>query len=75
LIIYKGSTYKVLVERETGESTYKPLDLIGSDDPVACAEYTIKHSLLETPGWKRFKQYAKNLKKMHRMNNQAKLRS
>ena len=36
---YKGSTYNVLVEWETGETTYEPLDLIGSDDPVTCAEY------------------------------------
>jgi hypothetical protein len=72
---YKGSTYNVLVEWETGESTYEPLDLIGSDDPVTCAEYAIKNDLLETPGWKRFKRYAKNQKKMNRMINQAKLAS
>jgi hypothetical protein len=31
---YKGSTYNVLVEWETREATYKPLDLIASDDPI-----------------------------------------
>jgi hypothetical protein len=34
---YKGSRYNVLVERETGETTYDPLDFIASDDPVTCA--------------------------------------
>jgi hypothetical protein len=36
---YKGSTYNVLVEWETEEATYKPLDLIANDDPVTCFEY------------------------------------
>jgi hypothetical protein len=31
---YKGSTYNVLVEWETGETTYEPLDMIASDDLV-----------------------------------------
>jgi hypothetical protein len=30
---YKGSTSNMLVTWETGESTYKPLDLIASADP------------------------------------------
>jgi hypothetical protein len=34
---YIGSTYNVLVEWETGESTYEPLDFIASDDPIPCA--------------------------------------
>jgi hypothetical protein len=48
------------------------LDLIGKDDPVTCAEYAKKHNLLETAGWKRFRPYAKNQKKLERMSNQAK---
>jgi len=72
---YKGSTYNVLVEWESGESTYEPLDLIAADDPVTCAEYATKHDLLDTPGWKRFKSYGKNAKKLERMINQAKLHS
>jgi hypothetical protein len=63
------------VEWETGETTYEPLDLIASDDPVTCAEYAMKHGLLDTDGWKRFRRYAKNQKKMQRMINQAKLQS
>jgi len=72
---YKGSTYNVLVEWETGETTYEPLDLIASDDPVTCAEYARTHDLLDTPGWKRFRRLAKNKKKIKRMINQAKLKS
>ena len=51
---YKGSQYNVLVEWETGETTYEPLDLIASDDPVTCAQYAKQHGLLDTEGWKRF---------------------
>ena len=31
---YKGSRYNVLVNWETGERTYEPLNLIAADDPV-----------------------------------------
>jgi hypothetical protein len=70
---YKGSTFNVLVKCETGETTYKPLDLIASDDPVTCAEYSKRHSLLEIPVWKRFRRYSKKEKEMHRIVNQAKI--
>ncbi|MFA9289535.1 MAG: reverse transcriptase domain-containing protein [Weeksellaceae bacterium] len=63
------------MEWETGETTYEPLDLIASDDPVTCAAYAIKHGLLDTPGWKHFNRFAKTEKKVQRMINQAKLRS
>ena len=36
---YNGSKFNVLVEWETGESTYEPLDVIAADDPVTCAIY------------------------------------
>ena len=72
---YKGSTYNVLVEWETGETTYEPLDLIAKDDPVTCAEYAQRNGLLDIPGWKRFKRLAKNEKKITRLVNQAKLKS
>jgi hypothetical protein len=68
---YKGLLFNVLVEWETGETTYDSLDLIASDDPVTCAVYAVKHGLLDTPGLKRFKRYAKNQKKIDRMINQA----
>ena len=72
---YKGSSYNVLVEWESGEVTYEPLDLIAKDDPVTCAEYAKRNDLLNTPGWKRFKSIGKNDKKLERMVNQAKLQN
>jgi hypothetical protein len=65
----------VLVEWESGEITYKPLDMIGKDDPVTCAEYAHRMNLLITSGWKRFRHIYKNPKKVERMVNQPKLRS
>jgi hypothetical protein len=64
----------VLVEWETGETTYDPLDLIASDDPVTCVEYAKKHNLLDIPGWKRFRRYSTNDKKVHCLVNQAKMK-
>jgi hypothetical protein len=72
---YKGSMNNVLVEWETGETTYVPLDLIANNDPVTCAQYAKNNCFLDTPGWKRFKRYAKNQTKVERMINQTKLRS
>jgi hypothetical protein len=59
---YKGSTYNMLIAWETRESTYEPLNLIASDDPITCAEYALKHNLLDEPGWKRFRHYTRNKK-------------
>ena len=72
---YKGCRYNVLVNWESGESTYEPLNIIAADDPVTCAIYAKKHNLLEQEGWKRFKRLAKRQKKLIRLVNQAKLRS
>jgi hypothetical protein len=47
---YKRSTFNVLVEWESGEITYEPLDMIGKDNPVTCAEYAQRMNLLNTPG-------------------------
>jgi len=71
---YKGSTYNVQVEWETGEISYVPLNLIGTDDPVTCAAYAKKKGLLNTPGWKKFKRYAKTEKRLIRAMKQNKLR-
>jgi hypothetical protein len=54
---YKGSKYNVLVEWETGETTYEPLSIIAEDDPITCAKYAKDNDLLDTPGWKQFKKY------------------
>ena len=72
---YKGSTYNVMVEHETGETYTEPLSVVAADDPVTCAIYAKGNNLLDVPGWKRFKGLAKREKKLFRMVNQAKLRS
>ena len=72
---YKGSRWNVMLEWETGEVTYEPLNLIAKDDPVTCAIYARDHGLLDQDGWKRFKRLARRDKKLLRMANQAKIRS
>jgi hypothetical protein len=72
---YKESTYNVIVKWETGETTHESLDMIASDDPVSCAEYAIKHDLLTTTGWKRFRSYSSNQSWLKRIINQAKAQS
>ena len=72
---YNGSKFNVLVEWETGESTYEPLDVIAADDPVTCAIYAKEKGLLDEPGWRRFKSIAKRESRLLRMTNQAKLQS
>jgi hypothetical protein len=47
---YNGSTYNILVEWESGETMYEPLDIIAKDDPISCAEYAKRNGLLDTPG-------------------------
>jgi hypothetical protein len=65
----------VLVEWETGETTYKPLKTISADDPVTCAEYARENNLLNLDGRKQFWRLAKSEKKLKRMINQAKLKT
>jgi hypothetical protein len=72
---YKGSPYNVLVEWESGETTYEPIDMIGKDDPVTCAEYALLNGLMNIPGWKQFCHLTINQKKVERLANQAKLRT
>jgi hypothetical protein len=47
---YKGSTYNVLIEWETVETTYEPFDMIANDDPITCADNAEQNGLLDTPG-------------------------
>ena len=49
---YKGSSYNVMVEWETGETSCEPLSLIAKDDSITCAVYAKKNGLLDTTGWK-----------------------
>jgi hypothetical protein len=70
---WKGSSYNVLVEWETGETTYERLNTIAADDPVTCTECAKENNLLDTDGWKQFRRLVKNEKKLKHMINQAKL--
>ena len=72
---YDGSKFNVLVEWETGESTYEPLDVIAADDPITCAIYAKEKGLLDEPSWRRFKSIAKRESQLLCMMNQAKFRS
>ena len=42
---YNGSKFNVLVEWETGESTYKPLDVIAANDPALSTQKTRGYSM------------------------------
>ena len=66
----KGSLYNVMVKWETTE---EPLSIIAADDPVTCAAYTKKHNLLHLPGWRKFKNIARN-QVSTRAINQTKIR-
>ena len=70
-----GSPYNVKVEWENGETTKEPLNIRAADAPVACAIYAKKKNLLNQPGWKRFKQIAKQQGKIFREANKTKLQS
>ena len=53
---YKGSSYNVQVEWESGEITWEPLrthDRAGvcDSDPVTVAIYARENNLLQEPGW------------------------
>ena len=71
---YKGCSYNVKVLWEDDSETYEPLSTFIKDDPITVTEYAKEHDLLEEPGWKRLKRFAKNEKQLGRMINQAKLK-
>ncbi len=65
----------VQVDWEDGSSTPEPLSVISKSNPVDCAVYGRKNNLLDKPGWRHLRRYAKNEKKIGRLLNQAKLHS
>ena len=71
---YKGSKYNLLVDWETGETTYEPLSLIANDDPITVAIYGKKHGLLNEPGWKHLKRYVKTSKRLIRAAKQSRIK-
>ena len=72
---WKGSSYNIEIEWENGEISYEPLALMKDDDPITIAKYAVENNMLETPGWRSLKRYAKRQKKLDRLINQVKLRS
>ena len=56
---YKGSCYNLWIEWENGEITFLPLAIFFEDAPYECAMYAINRNLLDEPGWKRCKPYAR----------------
>ncbi len=71
---WKGSSWNIKIEWETGEITWEPLDMIAKDDPVTCAVYAKKNNLQNLPGWKRFRHLIKHDKILARAIKQTKIR-
>ena len=71
---HMGSKDNVMVEWESGETTYGPLTLISKDDPITCAVNAKKYDLLYTTGWKHLKRYAKTSKRLIRAVQQSRIR-
>jgi len=60
------------VEWDNGSETQEPLEIIIKDDPISEANYAEENNLLDTPGWKWVKHFAKNKPRLARMVKQAK---
>ena len=56
--------WNVEVEWDDGTKTWEALETMAKDDPISCARYAKKHGLLNTPGWKRFKGHAMQVRKL-----------
>jgi hypothetical protein len=67
--------YWLKVKWGDGSVTENDLNTTFQDDAVTVSLYAQRNGLLQTPGWKRCKKYAKNPKKLARMINQARLKS
>ena len=72
---YMGSRFKIRIKWENGEITYEPLDIIAADNPVTCAIYTRKNSLLDELGWTSFWHFANCEKHLLHLVKGAKMQS
>ena len=70
---YRGSMYNLTILWENGETSLESHSLIAADDPVSCAIYARKNSLMNLLGWKRLKGLAKRQGQLFRLINQVKL--
>jgi len=66
---YNGSAYNVKTLWTDTSITWEPLAVMISYDPVTLAVYAKENGLLDTPGWKKLKKYARRAKKLLRMVN------
>ena len=66
---YKGSSYNVQVLWNDTSITWEPLAMMIGSDPVTMDVYAKENDLLETPGWKKLKSYARRAKKLLQMVN------
>ena len=57
---------------EDNSMSWEPIPLMIAADPVTMAVYAKEHGLLNTPGWKKLKSYARRAKKLLRMVNASK---
>jgi hypothetical protein len=64
-----------VLEWESGETTYEPLDIIAKGDTMSCVEYTKCNGFIDATDWKLFRHLAKRDKKVEQMVNQAWLKS
>jgi len=69
---WKGSKYNLLVNWETGESTFEPMTILEKDNADLVAQDGLEHGLLNEVGWKHLKRKAKNKKVLDQRVNQAK---
>jgi hypothetical protein len=72
---YKGSTFNVMIEWENGEIMTEPLSVIATNTRITCVIYAKEHDLLDTEGWKCFRNMAKREKHFLQLVKQAKLHS
>ena len=70
----KGN-WELHIRWEGGAKTWEGLSWMYDQDPISVAFYAQKNDLLNTPGFRRCRRDAKNLKKFGRLVNQQKLRN
>ena len=56
---YKGSSYNLLVEWETGEVTYQTFMQMSMDVPASFVVYSKKHNLLDKSEWNILQRFSR----------------
>ena len=63
---YKGSRWNLLIDWDGHDATWEPRTIIDSSDKISVSEYAAEHNLLSTPGWKKYRNTARQVRKMNR---------